>query len=72
MRVAKPVDRPSHHHIEFAPAGIPQHCIESRALVAALGPADAGVVVRLDDQPATTLCDRLQGFQLVFYSLLVG
>jgi hypothetical protein len=62
MRVAKPVDRPSHHHIEFASVGIPQHGIESRALVAAFGAADARIVVRLDDLPTTTLCDRLQGF----------
>ena len=50
---AEPVDGPRHHHVELAPAGILEHGIEARALVASLGTANAGVAVDLDNSPAT-------------------
>jgi hypothetical protein len=43
------INRPSHDHIEFALCGISAERIERRALIPALGAADAMVPIDLDD-----------------------
>jgi hypothetical protein len=55
QRAAKPVDRPRHDHIELALGHGLQHLVEGGALIAALGPGDAGILVDLEDAPAGTL-----------------
>ena len=60
QRSPKPVNGPSHQHVELAPTGILYHSVEPGPLVATLGAANAGVAVGLDHRPATTLGDFLQ------------
>ena len=42
----KPIDRPSHNHVELALGSVPTERVELRALVPALGAADAMVPIR--------------------------
>src|SRR5262245_58445283 len=60
QRPSQAVNGPGHHHIEFAPAGVLEHAIEPRALVAPFGTADAGVPVDLHDGPAPALGNLLE------------
>src|SRR5215469_12269448 len=49
------LDCPGHHNVEFAPACVVQHGVEARPAVSALGAADSGVAVNLDNLPAAAL-----------------
>src|SRR6516164_6890017 len=69
---AKPIDGPSHHHIEPAPAGIFEHGIEPRTLVAAFGARDACVPVDLDHLPAAALGNPLKLADLVLDGLSIA
>jgi hypothetical protein len=53
-RSAEPVHRPRHDDIELPPAGVLVHGVEARALVAALGAANALVTVHRDDLMSRT------------------
>ena len=72
QRPAKPVNRPGHHDVELAPAGILEHRVKARALVAPLGAADAGVAVGRDHGPAPALCDLPELLELVVDGLVIG
>ena len=56
-RTAKAIDCPGHHHVEFAPACVLQHGIEATPAVSALGAADTGIPVNVDNLPAAALGD---------------
>jgi len=71
QRSPEPIDGKGHHDVEFAPAGILEHGIEAGPLVAALGAADALVLVGSDHIPATALCDLLELADLVLHRLPV-
>jgi hypothetical protein len=60
------IDAPSHHNIELTPNSGLVKSIECRTLVAALGAADAVVLVDVDDLPAGPFGDLPQ------LALLVG
>ena len=60
QRPTDPVDGPRHYHVELAPAGIVEQGIEPWPLVAALGAANAGVAVDLDNAPAAAFGDFLE------------
>src|SRR5262245_2502138 len=64
-RSSQAVNGPGHHHVEFAPAGILEHAIKPRALVAAFGTAYAGVSISLHDGPAPALGNLLELADLV-------
>ena len=66
------IDRPGHHDVELAPAGILEHRVKARALVAPLGAADAGVAVGRDHGPAPALCDLPELLELVVDGLVIG
>jgi len=54
---AHPIDGPSHDHVELPAAGVVEHGIKRRALVAVLGARDALVGIDLDHFPVTdSLC----------------
>ena len=72
QRPAKPINRPGHHDVELAPAGILEHRVKARALVAPLGAADAGVAVGRDHGPAPALCDLPEFLDLVVDGLVIG
>jgi len=44
---AEAIDRPSRDHVDLARRGVLQQSLETRALVATLGAADAGVFVNV-------------------------
>src|ERR1700730_8870215 len=50
--VAETIDRPRHDNIEFALCGISAERVEGRALIPALGAADAMVLIDFDDLAA--------------------
>ena len=68
---AKPVDGPDHENLEPASHGVLEHLVERWALVATLCAADAGVLVGLDDFPATMPGDPSEGETLVLRGLAV-
>jgi hypothetical protein len=63
---AETIDRPSHDHVELSPRCSPAERIERWALIAALGAADAVILVDLDDLAAHAAGD------LAKLALLVG
>ena len=68
----QPVDRPAHAQVKPASHGVLEHLVERRALIPALGAADAGVLVRLDDLPATMSGDLDKRQTLIPRGLAVG
>lgn len=46
------IHRPRSHHVEFPGIHRLEHGVEARAAVTALGAADAGIFIDLDDLPA--------------------
>src|SRR5258708_4453069 len=66
---ADAVDRPGGDHVELASGSGLRKPLERRALVAALGAADAVIDVLLDDLPAALLGDPQEVLALVFYRL---
>ena len=68
----QPIDGPRRDHVElFAVDGLQQR-IEAGPLVAALGAADAGILIDLDDLPARSGRDRFQLAALVAGLLFRG
>jgi hypothetical protein len=63
---ADAVDRPGRDHVELAIGSGLRKPLEPRALVAALGAADAMIHVLLDNLPATLLGDPQEFLALVF------
>ena len=63
---SEPIERPGHHDIKLAPRRSSAQRIKGRALVAALGAADAVVLVDLDDLAAYAAGD------LAELALLIG
>src|ERR1035437_6833933 len=59
-RAAEAIDRPGRHHIEFLGVHGLEHGVEPRAAISALGAADAGILIDLDDLPARARGDRFQ------------
>jgi len=51
LRPSRSIDQ-AHAHVEPASNGILEHLVERRPLILNLGPADAGVLVGLDNFPA--------------------
>lgn len=72
QRAPKPVYSPGHHDIEFAVAGIFEHLIEARTLIAALAAANASIAIDLDNLPASTLGNLAKLPGLVLNGLAVG
>ena len=66
------IDRPGHHHVELALAGVVQHGVEARPLVPALRPADPLVLVDFDHHPLAQLGNLAQLRHLALDRLLVG
>src|SRR5262245_33131993 len=63
---AQAINGPCHNHVELPSAGISAESVELRALISALGAADAVVLVDLDDLEPATLGSLAQ------LALLVG
>ena len=72
QRPSQAIDRPGHDDVELAPAGVLEHRVEPRALVSALGAADAGIRVDMDHGPSPPLGDLAELADLVVDGLLVG
>jgi hypothetical protein len=68
---AQAIDRPCRDHVDVAAGNGLEQAIEARALVAALGAGDTGVLEKLDHAPAVARGDRFQFTALVFGRLLV-
>jgi hypothetical protein len=68
---AEPIDRPGGNHVDLACRGVLEQPIETGPLVAALGAADAGVLIDADDLPAGPGCNSLQLVALVLGRLPV-
>src|SRR5262245_19189844 len=62
----EPIDRPGHYHVKRAFGGVSAERIEAGSFVAALGAADAVILVDLDDLTARAGGDRAQ------LALLIG
>jgi len=56
---AQAIDRPGRDHVDVAPGNGLQQPIEARALVAALGAGDTGVLEKLDEAPVMALRSAL-------------
>jgi hypothetical protein len=69
---AKPIERPSHYHVELVASDRAHHAIECRALVAAFGAGDPSVLENFEDGPAVAHCNQLQGVDLIARVLLTG
>ena len=63
---AQTVDRPGRHNVKSAPLRILEHAIEPWAVFAALGAANAGILVHFDDRPAAPFGNLVQLPELVY------
>jgi hypothetical protein len=72
QRPAEAIDRPGRDHVDVAPGHRLEQAIEARALVAALGARDAGILEELYHAPAVARGDLFQFTSLVFGGLLAG
>jgi hypothetical protein len=67
---AEAIDRPCRDHVDVAAGDGLQQAIEARALVAALGAGDTGVLEKLDHAPAVACGDLFEFTSLIFGGLL--
>src|SRR5262249_34949310 len=70
-RASDAINRPRHDDIELAPASILQHLVEAGTLVAALGAADASILIARNHLPAPPLRNGLQLAPLVLHGLIL-
>src|SRR5262249_43240104 len=61
-----------HHNVKTAAAGVLEHAIKPRALIASLGAANAGIAVFLHNLPTAALGYLSKLAHLVLDSLFVG
>ncbi len=71
QRASQAIDRPGCDHVDVAAGNGLQQPIEARALVAALGAGDTGVLEELDHAPAVARGDLFKFTSLVFGRLLI-
>src|SRR5258706_6381399 len=72
QRSSQPVDGPCHDNAKLALAGVLEHLIQARTILAALGTADPCILICLDNFPSAPLSDVPKLLELVLDGLVIG